>query len=233
MERLDVAPRPDWRARVEALGLVWHTDGDRPYWDESTCYRFRPDEIDTVEDATAELYRLFLAAGQHVLDHDLLASFGIPAFCHQAIRETWEREPSALNFGRFDLGYDGVGPPKLFEFNCDTPTSLVEAAVIQWDWKEAVFPHADQFNSLHDKLVAKWRDIAPAPGASSLHFAYVADAVGEDSVTAAYLADTARAAGIDTRTILMGDVGWDRAMRRFVDLELRSIDAIFPLYPWE
>ncbi len=233
MERVDVAPRPDWRARVETLGLVWHTAGGRPYWDETACYRFRADEIDTLEAATAELYRLFLAAGQHVLDQDLLADFGIPAFCHQAIRDTWEREPSALNFGRFDLGYDGAGPPKLFEFNCDTPTSLVEAAVIQWDWKEAVFPHADQFNSLHDRLVAKWRDIAPPPGASALHLAHVADAAGEDSVTVAYLADTARAAGIETQPILMRDIGWDSATRRFVDLEFRPIDAIFHLYPWE
>ena len=41
----------------------------------------------------------------------------------------------------------------MFEFNCDTPTSLLEASVIQWDWKEAVFPAADQFNSLHERLV--------------------------------------------------------------------------------
>ena len=168
-----------------------------------------------------------------MLDQDLLGTFGIPAFCHQAIRDTWEREPSALNFGRFDLGYDGAGPPKLFEFNCDTPTSLVEAAVIQWDWKEAVFPDADQFNSLHDKLVAKWRDIAPPPGVSPLHLAHVADSAGEDSVTVAYLADTARLAGIDTRTILMRDIGWDSTARCFVDLELRPIDALFHLYPWE
>lgn len=233
MERVDLSPRPDWRARVEALGLVWHTAGDRPYWDESACYRFRADEIATIEHATAELYRLFLAAGQHVLDRDLLGSFGLPAFCHQAIRDAWEREPSALNFGRFDLRYDGAGPPKLFEFNCDTPTSLLEAAVIQWDWKEVVFPQADQFNSLHDRLIAKWRDIAPPPGASALYLAHVADAAGEDSVTVAYLADTARAAGIETRTILMRDIGWDTATRRFVDLDLRPIDAIFHLCPWE
>ncbi|NWN13463.1 glutathionylspermidine synthase family protein, partial [Escherichia coli] len=83
----------------------------------------------------AELYRLFLAAGEHVLANDLLGSFGIAEPAWAAIRQAWEEEPPALNFGRFDLGYSGDGPPKLFEFNCDTPTSLVEAAVIQWDWK--------------------------------------------------------------------------------------------------
>ncbi|NWP29040.1 glutathionylspermidine synthase family protein, partial [Escherichia coli] len=85
----------------------------------------------------------------------------------------WEEEPPALNFGRFDLGYSGDGPPKLFEFNCDTPTSLVEAAVIQWDWKEAVFPALDQYNGLHERLVDKWRDIAPLLPGGHVHFAHV------------------------------------------------------------
>ncbi len=233
MRRTDCSPRRDWQAHVESLGLVWHSVGEKPYWDESACYRFTLAEVETIEKASAELYEMFLAAGQHVLDRDLLGDFGIPAFCHEAIRKTWDGEPAALNFGRFDLGYDGAGPPKLFEFNCDTPTSLVEAAVIQWDWKEAVFPSNDQYNSVHDKLVAKWRAIAPPPGASALYLAHVADVAGEDAVTTAYLADTARTAGIDTRLIEMKDLGWDSAGRRFVDLDNMPIDAIFHLYPWE
>ena len=233
MRRTDCSPRRDWRAGVEALGLVWHSMDGRPYWDESACWRFTLAEIEVLEKASAELYEMFLAAGQHVLDHDLLRDFGIPDFCHNAIHDAWNAEPAALNFGRFDLGYDGAGPPKLFEFNCDTPTSLVEAAVIQWDWKEAVFPELDQYNSLHDKLVAKWRDIAPPPGGSALYLAHIADDAGEDSVTTAYLADTARTAGIDTRLIQMKDLGWDSAGRRFVDLDGVAMDAIFHLYPWE
>lgn len=233
MRRTDCSPRSDWRARVEALGLVWHSVDGRLYWDESACWRFTPAEIETIERASAELYEMFLAAGQHVLDKELLGDFGIPAFCHDAIHDAWNAEPAALNFGRFDFGFAGSGPPKLFEFNCDTPTSLVEAAVIQWDWKEAVFPELDQYNSLHDKLVAKWRDIAPPPGSSALYLAHVADDAGEDSVTTAYLADTARTAGIDTRLIQMKDLGWDSAGRRFVDLDGVAMDAIFHLYPWE
>ena len=79
------------------------------------------------------------------------------------ISRAWDEEPPALYHGRFDLGYDGSDPPKLFEYNCDTPTALFEAAVVQWEWKEAVCPDHDQFNSLHERLVAKWRDIAPLP----------------------------------------------------------------------
>ena len=51
------------------------------------------------------------------------------------------------------------GPPKLLEYNADTPTSLVEAAVIQWEWLEECFPGSDQFNSIHERLIAKWKEL--------------------------------------------------------------------------
>ena len=230
MERPSATPRPDWQARVEEQGLIWHSVDGRPYWDESAYYRFTLREIEQIEAATAELYRLFLAAGQAVLDRDLLARFGIPAWCHAAIRKAWDEEPPALNYGRFDLGYRGDGPPKLFEFNCDTPTSLLEAAVIQWDWKEAAFPQLDQFNSLHDKLLAKWKDIAPLVS-NRVHFAHIADDAGEDSVTVAYMRDLAEQAGLSSAPVLMADIGWDGS--RFVDLDGAPMATVYHLYPWE
>lgn len=111
MQRLTVAPRPNWRERVEELGLVWHSAGGRPYWDESACYAFSLSQIERIERAAAELHDMFLVAGQHVLDRDLLSRFGIPDFCHDAIRDSWEAEPPALNYGRFDFGYDGSDAP--------------------------------------------------------------------------------------------------------------------------
>ena len=233
MIRRTLTPRPDWRAKVEAEGLIWHGAGDRPYWDEGACYSFTLAEIEGIEAATGELYRLFLAAGQAIVDDQrLMDRFAIPPAFHQPIRDAWNDEPPALNFGRFDLGYDGAGPPKLFEFNCDTPTSLLEAAVIQWSWKEEVFPDADQFTSLHDKLVAKWRDIA-SDLPPRVHFAHVADDAGEDAVTTGYLRDTAEAAGIATVPILIGDLGWDEDRRCFADLDEAPVEAVFKLYPWE
>ncbi|OSZ67172.1 glutathionylspermidine synthase [Sphingomonas sp. IBVSS1] len=234
MRRIDCTPRSDWQQRVSQLGLVWHSRPDgSAYWDERAAWAFTPDEVAVLETATAELYRLYLAAGQHVIDADRLGELGIPSFCHAAIRAAWDGEPRALNLGRFDLGWDGSGPPKLFEFNADTPTSLLEAAVVQWDWKQAVFPAADQFNSLHEALVARWREIAPPPGTSRLYLAAAADASGEDEVTIAYHADCAAEAGIATSLIAMGDIGWDRDIRRFVDLDGRAMGAICKLYPWE
>ena len=230
MQRRAIAPRKDWRRKVEDLGLVWHSVGDQPYWNESAYYSFTPAEIGEIESATSELYRLMLLAGQAVIDRKLYARFAIPDWCAPLIEQAWEAEPACLNHGRFDLGYDGSGPPKLFEFNCDTPTALFEAAVAQWLWKEEVKPTADQFNSLHEKLVAKWTDIRPYLGALT-HFTHMADPAGEDLVTVAYLRDTAREAGVKSEVILIQDIGWDG--HRFVDLENRPIRALFHLYPWE
>ncbi len=235
MKRLTLDPRPGWQAKVEALGLVWHTaPTGQAYWNESAAYSFTPAEIASIEAATAELYRLFLEAGERIVRDDrMLQRFGIPAAFHAPICAAWDAEPPALNHGRFDLGFDGAGPPVLFEFNCDTPTSMLETAVVQWAWREEVFPTLDQFNSLHDRLAAKWRDIAPKIPDGHIWFCHVDDAAGEDTVTCAYLRDLARAAGIESTPIRMEDIGWDAGVRRFADLDERAITAMFHLYPWE
>ena len=73
-----------------------------------------------------------------------------------AIRRAWDAEPPAL-YGRFDLVYDGSAPARLLEFNADTPTGLVESAVTQWNWHLFTGQGRDQWNALHDTLVAAWQ----------------------------------------------------------------------------
>ncbi|WP_294390392.1 glutathionylspermidine synthase family protein [uncultured Sphingomonas sp.] len=233
MIRRKIEPRHDWQAKVEADGLIWHTAEGKPYWNEASYYAFTPGQIEEIHGATEELYRLFVGAGDAIVhDPRLMERFRIPDAFHDAVRAAWHAEPAALNYGRFDLGYDGTGSAKLFEFNCDTPTSLLEAAVIQWSWKQERFPQADQFNSLHDKLVAKWRDLAPHLS-SVVYFAHVADDAGEDTVTVSYLRDTAQAAGLTTVPILMSDIGWDSEHGCFADLDGNPMWSTFKLYPWE
>jgi hypothetical protein len=116
------------------------------------------------------------------------------------------------------------------EYNADTPTSLVEAAVIQWRWVEDCFPQRDQWNSIHEKLVAKWKDLR-AYVAEPVYFAH--DGVEEDVLTIAYLRDTAREAGLRNTSIRMKDLGWDAERECFVDVDEFSIETLFKLYPWE
>lgn len=232
MIRKERPPRSNWQEEVEALGLIWHSEAGQPYWDESAYYSFTRHQIRKIETATSDLYALFLEAGQSIIDRNLFPHFGIPDWCVPHIKDAWNAEPPALNYGRFDLGYDGKGPPKLFEFNCDTPTSLLEAAVVQWQWKDAIFPRADQFNGLHDALVEQWRAIGPRIN-NIAHFTHVADEAGEDTVTVSYMRDVALEAGVESIPILIEDIGWNPKSQRFVDLNDQVIDALFHLYSWE
>ena len=138
-------------------------------------------------------------------------------------------EPPAL-YGRLDLAYDGR-QIKLLEYNADTPTCLVEAAVAQWYWLQERFPKADQFNSIHEKLVAKWRDLYPYV-AQPVYFAH--DGGEEDAMTIAYLRDTAQQAGLTTTAI--GDAADWVGFGAEVSLSIRrrqTIRTLFKLYPWE
>jgi glutathionylspermidine synthase len=229
MRRLTVTPRRDWQTRVERVGLTFHTLADgSPYWNETAYWEFSAAEIDRLEAATAEIQRLALAAGDAILDQGRLAQMKIPAAAAAAIRAAWNSEPPAL-YGRLDLAYDG-NSIKLLEYNADTPTGLVEAAVAQWYWLQDCFPDADQFNSLHEKLLAKWKDLK-SYATSPVYFAESGSE--EDRMTVSYLRDTAEQGGLRTRHIAMHEIGWDSKRSCFVDLDNQMMGTLFKLYPWE
>ncbi len=229
MRRHAISPRRNWQQSVERVGLTYHTlDDGSPYWDESAYWEFTSAEVDRLEAATAEIQRLALAAGDAILERGWLERMQIPAAAVQRIRETWQSEPPAL-YGRLDLAYDGR-QIKLLEYNADTPTALVEAAVAQWYWLEDCFPKEDQFNSLHEKLVAKWKDLLPYV-AQPVYFSH--DGAEEDAMTIAYLQDTAQQAGLKTEALAIRAIGWDAARNHFIDLHGNEIRSIFKLYPWE
>lgn len=229
MRRHSIEPRRNWQRSVESVGLTYHTlDNGRPYWDESAYWEFTAAEVDRLEAATAEIQRLALAAGDEIINRGWMDRMRIPAKAQQAIRDTWVSEPPAL-YGRLDLAYDGR-KIKLLEYNADTPTCLVEAAVAQWYWLEERFKGADQWNSLHEKLVAKWKDLAPYVS-EPVYFCF--DGPEEDAMTVTYLRDTAHQAGLKTVGMTMRDIGWDAKRQVFVDLQNHAMETVFKLYPWE
>ncbi len=229
MRREQRVPRVDWPRKVEELGFSWHSM-DGVYWDERACYRFTSDEVDTLESATAELHQRCLEAVEHVVAKGDYARFAIPEPFHAAIERSWKAGDKSL-YGRFDLSWDGTGKPKLLEYNADTPTALLEASVVQWYWLQDVMPQADQFNSIHEKLIERWKVVrASLPTVGALYFTGDMESQ-EDAGTLEYLRDTALQAGLDARAIAIGDIGWDGS--RFVDLDGRFIFSIFKLYPWE
>jgi glutathionylspermidine synthase len=223
-----ITPRADWREKFEALGFSFHSE-DGGYWDESACYRFSTTEIDEIEAAAQELHRLALAAVKHVIENGRAGELKVAPPQAALIEQSWHANEPSL-YGRFDLAYDGHTPPKLLEYNADTPTSLLEAAVAQWHWLEET-GRPDQFNSLHERLIARWVTIFNLlPSGTPVHFSCMKDNE-EDRVTVEYLRDTATQAGVATHFLYVEDVGWNGST--FVDLDAQPLRAWFKLYPWE
>jgi len=215
---------------VEGQGLHFHSAEGQTYWDESACYQFRTAEIDAIEKATYELYDLCLKAVENIVSNNRFALFQIPEGYIPWLRQSWETDNLSL-YGRFDFAYDGSGPPKLLEFNADTPTALLEAAAIQWFWLQDVMPGRDQFNTIHERLIEFWKTMNPAPE-GPIHFTSTKGHL-EDFMTANYLRDTAEQAGRKSVYLPIEQVGWNRPRRQFVDVNENVIRTCFKLYPWE
>ena len=230
MRREIVTPRTGWQQKVEALGFDFYTLDGKSYWTEQACYAFSSDQVDEMEAATEELHGLCLKAVEHVVGNRLWQRMRIPPAWGDYITTVWRRSDPTIA-GRFDLVYDGNTPPKLLEYNADTPTALYEAAVVQWYWLKDVKPEADQFNSIHEKLIDAWKAVAAklSPRAT-VHFARFEDHP-EDLATSDYLRDTAVQAGLVTKPLAVPQIGWNG--KRFTDPEEVPIQVLSKLYPWE
>lgn len=227
MQRHTCNPRPDWRKRVESIGLTFHSHDNGPYWDESACYELTAQEVDILEKAANTLHFLCIDAAEAVIQNNWWSRLGIPEIAVPNILRSWERDDFSL-YGRFDLSFDGNTPPKLLEYNADTPTALVEASVAQWFWLQDTRPDADQFNSIHERLIEAWKRW----NGKTIHFSSIKEHA-EDEQTVLYLRDTCEQAGVKTKNVFIDDIGWDDKRSQFVDLDNEIIERCFKLYPWE
>jgi glutathionylspermidine synthase len=226
MQRHTLTPRPNWQARVTELGMDYHTIDGQIYWDESACFSLTTEEVERLEEATNTLEALCLEAVDTVIQRDWLERLFIPAQAHDLIKASWQNGERNI-IGRFDLAFNGKDQPKMLEYNADTPTGLLEASVIQWQWLEDMSPTRDQFNSLHERLLEAW----PLMGIDGLlHFSCVTDHP-EDEGNTRYLQDTAHQAGLSTQFVPIHDIGSDG--ETFYDNLDQPIKTIFKLYPWE
>lgn len=153
-------------------------------------------------------------------------------------------------YGRFDFSFGEDGEYKLLEFNADTPTTLVEASVVQWFWFQEKFGNNenvciinfhflwlivtcyqyDQFNSIHQNLIDQWKVVAKRfPEQSKFHLSCVKDHE-EDFRTINYLLDVAVQAGVDASSLFIDDVGWNKEKECFVDLKVLLFLFLFNYY---
>ncbi|HUR46570.1 MAG TPA: glutathionylspermidine synthase family protein [Candidatus Saccharimonadales bacterium] len=227
MERYTMPCREGWKQKVEQIGLTYHSHENGPYWDESAYYEFTKAEIDELEKTANTLHDLCLTAAGAVIERGWWERLAISEKAIPLIVKSWERDDFSL-YGRFDVAYDGKTPPKLLEYNADTPTALVEAAVAQWFWLQDRFQGMDQFNSIHERLVTAWKKLS----GERIHFSAVKEHP-EDEQTVLYLQDTCHQAGLVTKQVAVEDIGWNETRKCFADLEDQKIINCFKLYPWE
>src|SRR5581483_2015930 len=192
-----IEKRPNWKSRADELGYLSTILDDPPYWvealDQPFCAVFSLHEIeDVIESATEEIAELALQAVDYVVNgsrsDELFERLKIPPMFREPIRKSWQRNDGSI-YGRFDFSYND-GRLKLLELNFDTPTSLYEASVLQWFWLEDLKANgklpdsADQFNSLHDRLIAAFKKNCRCN--QLLHLTTIHDAP-EDEETVRYL----------------------------------------------
>jgi len=152
MKLIPVRPIPP--AVFEELGFYWYRSPEAPEYVAPEMVVIREEEGDSYYRAAAELYDMFIEAGQYVIDNKLYSLLDIPESLIELIEWTWEDEAHFHIMGRFDFagGLEGI-PVKLLEFNADTPSTVFEIALVQWMLlKQNGFREEMQFNSLYEGL---------------------------------------------------------------------------------
>lgn len=256
----DGAVRDNWPGIIQDQGLVyWPTelpDGStRSYWREGQYYSFTSDEIAQIDADAREIFAMLVEAGDYIVDHPaLMVRMGIPEYTHKQVRESWNRQNLGEDwgsvYGRYDVvygrgsGYDDVYPElgriRLYEFNADTPTSLLESAICQWYYYTDTGQGSDQWNEIWERLIEAWkRNLGHAEQVlgfkPKVHFVCSnEDSSGEDVKNLECLQHTCQAAGYETKALYIQNLFYDERDGRFYEYEGGPhLDVVFKLYPWE
>ncbi|TDZ34076.1 putative acid--amine ligase YgiC [Colletotrichum trifolii] len=252
MRRIATEARPNFTRLVQSQGLVYTDyvapDSPEPYWPDDRYYSFTSEEVTLLESAAKDMFDMCCEAADYLVEHqDIITSkMAIPAFALKQIIASWEREPAwGSIYGRFDVCFGGLDhpderlrTPRFYEFNADTPTTIVETASIQWHWLQQTGLGNDQFNSMTERLVEGWRRnmelIEKTLGHKPVvHFAVAQDPSGEDVMNTLLLAETCKDAGWSTKHITLDEVCLNKRDGRFYDFDGSHVDVVFKLYPWE
>lgn len=227
---------------LESIGFGWHTDLDGSRYISNELVSITQDEAEAFYEATNELYDMYVAAAEYVINNDLFHELGIPFNLVDIIKASWENDVHWHLYGRFDLagGIDGK-PIKLIEFNADTPTSLFETAIIQWAMlKFNNLDEAAQFNDVYEALVENFKRLITLEEDTSrfdeyyegwkILFSSIAGS-SEDENTTRLLEAAARDAGFECDFAFASEVSFDDENGIFWNGQ--NWEYWFKLIPWE
>lgn len=229
-------------AKLNQLGLTWHTDNDGSKYVGDELVQITVDEAEEYYKAANEIYEMYAEAAEYVIENNLFFELGIPFNLIEPIKKSWENDVHWHLYGRFDLagGIDGK-PIKLIEFNADTPTALFETALLQW----ALLQHnnmdeASQFNNVYEAIKENFKRLIVLfddtktfdehyDGWKILFSSYAGNA--EEEATTRFLEQMAKDAGFVTSFEYLQDVLFDET--GITDKDGNSYEYWFKLYPWE
>lgn len=238
MFRKNFTKRDDYNQSLDKIGFQYHSvlsSDNEPYWTEGVAYEFTLRQIEEIEAVSAELHEMCLATASDIIESgDYPNQFGLNEQSKSLIEHSWNNNDLHI-YGRFDLLIEQSGAIKMYEYNADTPTALLESAVAQWQWLEEAegIPHRDQFNSIHEKLIARWSEAKSETADSTLYVFATKLGPYEDWGNIEYIADTAVQGGWKVHIEEIENIGYDAKTRLFVDISGAGIEYAFKLYPWE
>lgn len=231
MQRKLLTPNRDLAKAMEDSRFdIWNmpsTNG-RNYFSDDVYYEFTEEQVERLYEATNELHSMSLDYVDEIITKGDYKGLGLNTDMIAIIESTYRQSKDKSLYGRFDLALDPYKDSiKMLEYNADTPTSLYESSIIQWEWKEHYFKEADQYNSIHEELIERWESFP-----NNMYFTAHDEAGKEDWITLYYLLDTYLASGGKTGSCInIKDLGLNSS--KFVDMSDNIIDNMFKLYPWE
>lgn len=157
LKNLTISPE----ASLRNIGWNWMLGEDTLPYITNEMVVVSEEEAENYFDAANELYEMYIAAAQHVIDNGRYAELGIPENLIELVEYSWENDANWHIYGRFDLSGGTAGKPiKLIEFNADTATCIPETAIVQWaSLKANYLDESQQFNTLYETFVEKFREL--------------------------------------------------------------------------
>lgn len=225
--------------QLKALGWNWMLEVDTMRYITEDLILISPDEADAYYEAVNELYEMYIAAGEYVLENNLWDKMNIPENLQEMIRLTWEEDRHLHLYGRFDLAGGLNGEPiKLIEFNSDTATCIPETAIMQWaQLKANGLEDAKQFNYLYEALVNNFKTLLvlnPNLHPSLLISGF--EGFPEDDTNLSVLGEAAKEAGFEVAYQNIDEVEFsetDGIFRKEKNGTFKRFDFWFKLVPWE
>lgn len=236
LKNLTISPETSLRN----IGWNWMLGEDTLPYITNEMVVVSEDEAENYFDAANELYEMYIAAAQHVIDNERYAELGIPENLIELIEDSWENDANWHIYGRFDLsgGIDGK-PIKLIEFNADTATCIPETAIVQWaSLKANGLDESKQFNTLYETFVEKFRELhRQNPNFEKTLLISTMKDFPEDDTNMQVLGEAAKEAGFEVAFDYIENVEFSATEGIFKQNSSNGsfikYDFWFKLIPWE